>query len=599
LASRSLLGLLVYSVPYTLLWVSADLPFPYVTSKTILVTLVILIAAIVLIVSRAAITITRFDILFLLCIGCGWLTGVANGNPGLSFYSTLERCNGVALQLVLLLYLVVLRSSNIDWRMYWGTMVSLSVILVVHLVIQNGLVRELTETSLLGNKAYLAGFLVLCALVSLWLARSVKVVALQWFLYAVAATQIFVALLTNNRSAMVGCVSAMLLFHLFPSLIKVVGRRRALATMVSAVSVGLFLLIYWVAQRAVWFHDAAIAWNASFRTVSMAARLDMWGSAVRMFIDAPLFGSGFGNFLFVFNHYHPGHYALNLGPDGTTEEWVDNAHSLFFETLGTTGLVGTVPLLVLLGVLFCVALKRIQHYPTDKWIFIALMTCFIEQLFVINSISKHVLQIGLIAYFTQDIAPIRWPTLGGFLSSKRMAHGLRVIAVGVCLYGIWHLSYAQYDSLHRFNDIRYYGELVKKKVLVEAYFSDPGVYAATPKLLLISDLESTVLSDGQLDVSLYAESLAKLIREEIQRDPKNIKFRVSLGRLYLLFDLPAAQAIFKTVVRDAPTKPHSYYYLGYSQLVAGEPLQAAQSLRRCLSIDSRMKDCERLLALVR
>ena len=276
-------------------------------------------------------------------------------------------------------------------------MVSLSVILVVHLVIQNGLVRELTETSLLGNKAYLAGFLVLCALVSLWLARSVKVVALQWFLYAVAATQIFVALLTNNRSAMVGCVSAMLLFHLFPSLIKVVGRRRALATMVSAVSVGVLLLIYWVAQRAVWFHDAAIAWNASFRTVSMAARLDMWGSAVRMFIDAPLFGSGFGNFLFVFNHYHPGPYALNLGPDGTTEEWVDNAHSLFFEILGTTGLVGTVPLLVLLGVLFCVALKRIQHYPTDKWIFIALMACFIEQLFVINSISKHVLQIGLIA----------------------------------------------------------------------------------------------------------------------------------------------------------------------------------------------------------
>ena len=161
------------------------------------------------------------------------------------------------------------------------------------------------------------------------------------------------------------------------------------------------------------------------------------------------------------------------------------------------------------------------------------------------------------------------------------------------------MSYAQYDSLHRFNDIRYYGELVKKKVLVEAYFSDPGVYAATPKLLLISDLESTVLSDGQLDVARYAESLAKLIREEIQRDPKNIKFRVSLGRLYLLFDPPAAQAIFKTVVRDAPTKPHSYYYLGYSQLVTGEPLQAAQSLRRCLSIDSRMKDCARLLALVR
>ena len=132
------------------------------------------------IVGGAGRTIARFEILLRLCSGCGWLSGVVNGNPGLSFYSTLERCNGVALQLVLLLYLVVLGSSNIDWRMYWGTMVSLSVILVVHLAIQNGLVRELTETSLLGNKAYLAGFLVLCALVSLWLSRSVQVVALQW-----------------------------------------------------------------------------------------------------------------------------------------------------------------------------------------------------------------------------------------------------------------------------------------------------------------------------------------------------------------------------------------------------------------------------------
>ena len=157
------LRLWVYLMPFPLLWVSRDLPFPFVTSKVLLITLCVLFGLAVMMVHRAAIRVTRFDLLLLLSIVLGLLTGFVNGNPALSFYSTLERCNGVALQLMLFLYLVLLRNAKPDWRVYWSVVLLVASIVWVDLLIRNGLQWEFEVASLLGNEAYLAGFLMLSA----------------------------------------------------------------------------------------------------------------------------------------------------------------------------------------------------------------------------------------------------------------------------------------------------------------------------------------------------------------------------------------------------------------------------------------------------
>ena len=582
------LRLVVYLMPFSLLWVSTDLPFPFVTSKALLITLWALMGLAVMMLHRSLIRVTRFDLLLLISILLGLLTGFVNENPALSFYSTLERCNGVVLQLMLFIYLLLVRNTKIDWRVYWCVIVLVSSIVWVDLLIRNGLNLEFEVASLLGNEAYLAGFLMLSALASGWLAARMPNGWVRWLLYCLAGVQVVIAVLTHNRSAIVSVLLGITLLFAVNFVRRSI--RWRLWVVVTTALCGLLLLGVFSLQAGS-FHDLAVRWDQSFRTGSISTRFDLWLAAGRMFFEAPIFGAGLGNFLFVFNRHHPGLYAKNPG-----EEWVDNAHSLPFEMLATTGFVGTLPWVIMLVVLFVAAFRRLRGHPTDRWLFVALLACFIEQLFVINSIPKSMVQIGLMAYFTQDLPSVSWPSRWTSRGTNAVWVACRGGVVAVCLFGVWHLALAPYHSFRLFNEIRFdsAGTSVKKG-RVETYFSKPQIYTLWPKLLLVSDLEQAAQNGHPPFSKAYVATLIALMRNEVVKDPGNIKTRVALGRLYLMSDPLAAEAVFERVTRDAPNKPHSYYYLGFAQQLNGNARAAAASFRRCLDIDAKLIECDRLL----
>ena len=584
------LRLLVYLMPFSLLWVSSDLPFPFVTSKALLITLWALMGLAVMMLYRSPIRVTRFDLLLLISILLGLLTGFANGNPTLSFYSTLERCNGVVLQLMLFLYLLLLRNTKLDWRVYWSVVLFVSSIVWVDLLIRNGPHWEFEVASLLGNETYLAGLLMLSALASGWLGARMPNGWVRWLLYCLAGVQVAIAVLTHNRSAITSVLLAITLVYSVNFVRKSFRRQLWVAT---AIALGALLLLGVFFLQSETFHDLAVRWDQSFRTGSISTRFDLWLAAGRMFLEAPILGAGLGNFLFVFNRHHPGLYAKNPG-----EEWVDNAHSLPFEMLATTGLVGTLPWIIMLAVLFVAAFRRLRDHPTDRWLFVALLACFIEQLFVINSIPKYMVQIGLMAYFTQDLPSVSWPSR----STSRCPNAVRVACrggvVAMCLLGVWQLALVPYHSFRLFNEIRFdSAESSVKKAQVEAYFSKPQIYTLWPKLLLVSDLEQAAQNGHPPFSKAYVATLIALMRKEVVKDSGNIKTRVALGRLYLLSNPVAAEAIFERVAQDAPNKPHSYYYLGFAQQLNGNARAAAASFRRCLDLDIKLTECDRLLHL--
>ena len=211
----------------------------------------------------------------------------------------------------------------------------------------------------------------------------------------------------------------------------------------------------------------------------------------------------------------------------------------------------------MLVVLFVVAFRRLRDHPTDRWLFVALLACFIEQLFVINSIPKSMVQIGLMAYFTQDLPPVSWPSRWSSRWTNAVWVACRGGVVAVCLLGVWHLALAPYHSLHLFNEIRFdSAESSVKKAQVEAYFSKPQLYTLWPKLLLVSDLEQAAQNGHPPFSKAYVATLIALMRKEVEKDPGNIKTQVALGRLYLMSDPVAAEAVFARVARDAPNKPH-------------------------------------------
>jgi len=245
-----------------------------------------------------------------------------------------------------------------------------------------------------------------------------------------------------------------------------------------------------------------------------------------------------------------------------------------------------------------VAFRRLRDHPTDRWLFVALMACFIEQLFVINSIPKYMVQIGLMAYFTQDLPPVSWPSRWTSRCPKGVWVACRGGVVALCLLGVWHLALAPYHSFRLFNELRF--DRASSSVnngKIEAYFSKPLIYTLWPKLLLVSDLEQAAQNGHPLFSKAYVATLIALMREEVMKDPGNIKTRVALGRLYLMSDPVAAQTIFEGVARDGPNKPHSYYYLGFAQQLNGKARAAAASFRRCLDLDTKLTECDRLLHL--
>ena len=166
----------------------------------------------------------------------------------------------------------------------------------------------------------------------------------------------------------------------------------------------------------------------------------------------------------------------------------------------------------------------------------------------------------------------------------------------MCLLGVWHLALVPYHSLRLFNEIRFdSAESSVKKAQVEAYFSKPQIYSLWPKLLLVSDLEQEAQNGHPPFSKAYVATLIALMRKEVVNDLGNIKTRVALARLYLMSDPVAAEAIFERVARDAPNKPHSYYYLGFAQQLNGKVRAAAASFRQCLGIDDKLIECDRLL----
>lgn len=132
---------------------------------------------------------------------------------------------------------------------------------------------------------------------------------------------------TRSRSAVVACLfgAGMIWLGGGGSLIRsVLQRSRTLVGL--AVAACLSGGLIWMAKPG-WFSAAQ---------ASIAFRVQYWRATLRMIADRPLLGAGPGNFQAMYDRYR----------DEATSEQIADPHNLFFETLGSGGLVGFLLLIV-------------------------------------------------------------------------------------------------------------------------------------------------------------------------------------------------------------------------------------------------------------
>jgi O-antigen ligase len=130
-----------------------------------------------------------------------------------------------------------------------------------------------------------------------------------------------------------------------------------------------------------------------FQERTAQTRLWTWGSALNGFKERPILGWGPENFPAVFDKYFDiRHYIANQG----SETWFDRAHSVIFDYLAETGILGLLSYLGIYIVFYLMFFRSIKIYNELK------NKKNLSQ-DLPNDLQRNLMFSILIAYFVQNL----------------------------------------------------------------------------------------------------------------------------------------------------------------------------------------------------
>jgi len=212
----------------------------------------------------------------------------------------------------------------------------------------------------LGNPAYVAPYLIFAMFYAayLWLNTKstgrAKTIA-AWGFGIMIAIFLFFFILSQTRGAFLGLALGIVAFLVF--LIIFSGRKvRKWSALAFGLVVILGLGLYSVRNEPfVQKLPEGRLLQISLSDATAQTRLWVWGEAWKGFLERPIFGWGPENFPTVFDKYFDPRFYV---PGQNTETWFDRAHSVFFDYLVETGLLGLLSYLAIFVTFYWSFVKR-------------------------------------------------------------------------------------------------------------------------------------------------------------------------------------------------------------------------------------------------
>lgn len=253
-----------------------------------------------------------------------------------------------------------------------------------------------------GNAAFVATY----TLFHLFIAGLLIVHVKNWWLKSayliVLILNALVLFLSGTRGALIGLVAALLVLP-FLMLKTKYGSGRAFKIII------VFLIFLFVIWRGLFiFRDQNFIHNNyllqrftdfSLSDNTIQTRLHSWKWGMLGFRDNLLVGLGPENYHVAFNQYFTGDFYDYSG----NEIWFDRAHNTLVDMASTMGIFG---LLSYLGIFFVsgwllINLKNRQKISSLEflWLFLAMISYFIQNIFVFDSLSSLLIFHLLLAYF--------------------------------------------------------------------------------------------------------------------------------------------------------------------------------------------------------
>lgn len=223
----------------------------------------------------------------------------------------------------------------------------------------------------LGNPAYVAPYLIFSIFYAfyLWFSHPSKKPILRGTLYGLLIFFfLFFFVLSETKGAFIGLLLAVFGFFVYLSITSPRFRKLALGTILGlAVLVGMLISFRhsnFVQKipggRFFQIFDVALSPGdkESESNRSLETRFWTWGSAWQGFKERPILGWGPENFSVVFDaHFDSRHFI----PDKQSETWFDRAHSIIFDYLATTGILGLLSYLSIFVIFLFLIFRREQR----------------------------------------------------------------------------------------------------------------------------------------------------------------------------------------------------------------------------------------------
>lgn len=305
---------------------------------------------------------------FVLMVVLASLTGF---RPGFSFWSNFERGEGGVQVMHFGVYFFLLATlfQKKDWtKFFWIALVS-GVLMVLYGVGAGQGWRFLTFVGpqfgddayrfqgSIGNPAYVAAYLIFQLFFAAYLFMVNPPYFKNWRSWAVLlATALFVWAfqLAATRGAFLGLTAGILVFAAVLAYARERWRKKLILGAVILVAVvGAFIFFRDVA----WIQSipGSRIFDISFSADTFETRRVMWGIAFEGWQARPLLGWGPENFLAVFDRYFDPAYFV---PSQGFGAWFDRAHSIIFDYLVATGILGLLAYLSMFATTAWILLKN-------------------------------------------------------------------------------------------------------------------------------------------------------------------------------------------------------------------------------------------------
>lgn len=355
----------IFLIPFTVILVNSATLFPFIVTKytwfRLMVNLSLLFVLLALLFDQIklkeildlfkkplVIWVSLFTLIFLLACLFAY-------NPKFAFWSNFERGEGgfqiLHLWFYFLLLLLLLKDRN-DWIKYIYFILGSGILVILYGLLAGfgfeGFIgekfKDISQVRIygtIGNPAYLATYAVFLIYLTFYLLvfqskNRLFNLGKTFFFWLLIVFYFIGFILAATRGGFVGLFLSLLILFLY--LIYLTKKYRKILLSFLIILVILFALgVYYRNTSFVKSLPGSRIFDLDPKSETWQSRVWVWKIAYKSFLDRPVLGWGPENFIYVYPKYFEKDF---FNPEKGFNEWFDRAHSIYFDYLSQSGILG-------------------------------------------------------------------------------------------------------------------------------------------------------------------------------------------------------------------------------------------------------------------